>query len=184
MVFIYALELNSKKYYIGKTTNPCFRFEQHFKSEGSSWTMKYKPIKLYELIPDCDDYDTPAETGISPCSRTSTCEDKYTIKYMDKYGIDNVRGGSFCKLELNENELIMIKKMIESSTNKCYKCGEKGHFAKNCNEICTENSENILLEEPININSYNCQYCNKEFTSKRGYTHLIVYYFVLNQYIV
>ena len=34
MVFIYILELENKKYYIGKTTNPQFRIESHFNSSG------------------------------------------------------------------------------------------------------------------------------------------------------
>ena len=57
MVFIYVLELENNKYYVGKTTNPDFRLEQHFTSSGSQWTKKYKPIKILELKPNCDVYD-------------------------------------------------------------------------------------------------------------------------------
>ena len=35
MVFIYVLELENKKYYIGKTNNPKFRLDQHFNLNGS-----------------------------------------------------------------------------------------------------------------------------------------------------
>jgi predicted GIY-YIG superfamily endonuclease len=35
MVFIYILELQNNKYYVGKTNNINFRFEQHFNSAGS-----------------------------------------------------------------------------------------------------------------------------------------------------
>jgi hypothetical protein len=59
MVYIYILQLEQGKYYIGKTTNPQFRIESHFNFNGS-----------ITLIPNCDDYD----------------EDKYTRIYMDKYG--------------------------------------------------------------------------------------------------
>ena len=38
MVFIYILELENNKYYVGKTTNPNFRLEQHFNNSGSHWT--------------------------------------------------------------------------------------------------------------------------------------------------
>ena len=75
MVFIYALQLEQQKYYIGKTNNPQFRLETHFNSNGAEWTKKYKPVHIVEIIPNCDNYD----------------EDKYTIKYMEKYGINNVR---------------------------------------------------------------------------------------------
>ena len=71
MVFIYALHLQEGKYYIGKTDNPQFRLDSHFNSSGSVWTRKYKPIKVLELISNCDNFD----------------EDKYTLKYMEKYGI-------------------------------------------------------------------------------------------------
>ena len=57
MVYIYILELSRGKYYVGKSTNPEVRLENHFQSNGSTWTKKYKPKRVLELIPNCDDYD-------------------------------------------------------------------------------------------------------------------------------
>ena len=37
MVFIYILQLENNKYYIGKTENPDFRLKSHFNSNGSVW---------------------------------------------------------------------------------------------------------------------------------------------------
>ena len=142
-IFIYVLECRSHKFYVGKTNNPQFRFEQHFTSNSTSWTTLYKPIRLYQLIPDCDDLD----------------EDKYTLQYMIKYGIDNVRGGRYSKLKLETAEIDYITKTIISATDKCYKCGNSGHFAKDCN---------IILDTSSAI--FNCKYCNKEFTSLKGTT--------------
>jgi predicted GIY-YIG superfamily endonuclease len=116
MVNVYILLLEHKKFYIGKTTNPQFRIEQHFAANGSSWTKKYKPVSVIEVIPDCDEYD----------------EDKYTIKYMEKYGINNVRGGSFCEIKLSDNNKLTLRQMINGVTDKCYICGSVEHFASNC----------------------------------------------------
>jgi hypothetical protein len=104
MVYIYTLKLNRGKYYVGKTSNPHFRIESHFNSDGSRWTKIYKPLKLLELIQG-DDYD----------------EDKYTKMYMDKYGIDNVRGGSYTSVNLDDETKSQLLKISNSTNNRCFK---------------------------------------------------------------
>ena len=144
MLYIYILELESNKYYIGKTTNPAFRLENHFDGNASVWTNKYKPIKLIEFISDCDSFD----------------EDKYTLKYMEIYGIDNVRGGSFCQIILNQENLNTINKMIKNSTSKdIFKSVDTkyNNYLKNFNNIVEINKEINFLEKQIDyvINLYN-----------------------------
>jgi hypothetical protein len=139
MVFIYTLKLIQGKYYVGKTTNPSFRLKNHFNSNGSAWTMKYKPIELLELIPNCDDYD----------------EDKYTRKYMDKYGIDNVRGGSFVSIELDKTTIQHLTQMSNGTNDKCFICSKAGHFAKDCKE---KDAYYVV---------WCCEKCNKEFNNEK-----------------
>ena len=138
MVFIYTLKLIQGKYYVGKTNNPSFRLDNHFNSNGSAWTIKYKPIELLELIPNCDDYD----------------EDKYTRKYMDKYGIENVRGGSFVSIELDKSTIQHLTQMSNGSNDKCFVCSKSGHFAKDC-------------KEKDGYDVWCCDKCNQEFTNKK-----------------
>ena len=178
MIFIYILQLENNKFYIGKTKNPKFRFESHFNNNGCHWTQIYKPIKIINIIPNCDSYD----------------EDKYTLKYMEKYGINNVRGGSFCKIKLNSKDIKMIKHMINSSTNKCYKCGKSNHYAKNCpnnkniiykkkqdkcfrchrkghlekNCYATTYNNNYLISDSDSEEIYSCEYCEKEFYNEKS----------------
>ena len=133
MVHIYILQLENNKYYIGKTNNPSFRVSDHFTGNGSTWTSIHKPIKLLDLIPNCDDYD----------------EDKYTQMYMDKYGIENVRGGSFVSITLNENEMDILQKKNNGTNDKCFKCCIPGHFVSNCLTTTEDMNEYIRLSNKI-----------------------------------
>ena len=115
MIYIYVLKLKNNKYYIGKTTNPDFRLNNHFNSEGSIWTKKYEPISICELRPNCTDKD----------------ESIVTQEYMKKHGIDNVRGGPWCSLDISEHKKT-IEHMIKSEDDLCYNCGKSGHFVNQC----------------------------------------------------
>jgi len=152
MVYIYALELENGKYYVGKTNNPHFRLENHFQSNGSEWTKRYKPLRIIEVIPNRDDYD----------------EDKYTKIYMDKYGIDNVRGGSFVTIELDKTTIHFLKQMSNGTNDKCFVCGKLGHFAKDCEENdCWETDDDDDDDDDDDYEEFwECEYCGKDFTEE------------------
>jgi predicted GIY-YIG superfamily endonuclease len=163
MVFIYVLQLEQRKYYIGKTNNPTFRLENHFGLNGSAWTKKFRPTKVVELIPNCDDYD----------------EDKYTKKYMAKYGIENVRGGSYVQTELSEFHTEALKMEIWAANDRCMQCGREGHFVKDCyaktdisgNRIEYEESSDDECEEEESFDKeceWCCEYCDRTFTTAFG----------------
>ena len=153
MVYIYILKLENGKYYVGKTTNPSFRIETHFKSNGSAWTSKYNPISIEAIFPDCDDYD----------------EDKYTKKYMAKYGIENVRGGSYVQIELSEFHTEALKMEIWGANDLCTQCGRSGHFVKDCYAKTDIFGNTIEYEESSDEESvWCCEYCDRTFTTAFG----------------
>lgn len=116
-ITIYILSCKNNKYYVGKTTNVFNRIDDHIAGNATAWTKKYPPIDIIELHNDCDPYD----------------EDKYTLQMMNKYGIDNVRGGSFTEIVLDDVSIAMINKMNSGATDKCFNCNKSGHFANECN---------------------------------------------------
>lgn len=103
-IIIYVLQLEEDKYYIGKTHSfeefdGCeFCFREHQSGRGCEWTKQYKPISIIEKY----EHNCKLEDNI------------LTKKYMMKYGIKNVRGGTFTQIELDEN----IVKSLEREFKK------------------------------------------------------------------
>ena len=105
MITIYVLKCSNNKYYVGKTlTDVDKRFNTHKKGQGAIWTRKYRPIEILNVYKNCDHFD----------------EDKYTKMYMDKYGIENVRGGSYTKVKLNDDVIKFLEKELSSIHDKCF----------------------------------------------------------------
>ena len=145
--YIYILKLRADKYYIGRTSNPNVRISKHYNEYGSAWTYKYKPVETLEVIPDCDNFD----------------EDKITKQYMSKFGIDNVRGGSYCQIVLSSEQVDFINKEINNVKNVCYKCGEDGHFITQC-PLNTKYKLKKSHQNIINIDDVN-------FIEEKTYDH-------------
>lgn len=126
---IYILKLEHNKYYVGKTSCLSSRVLQHFTEKGSEWTKLHKPVSVIEIHEDNDIF----------------AEEKYTLLAIDKYGIDNVRGGSITRVNLSQYDKKRILKQIHSIKDECFKCGMKGHFAKDCEEgsVTKDYAENV-----------------------------------------
>jgi hypothetical protein len=52
--------------------------------------------------------------------------------YMNKYGIDNVRGGSYIQEHLSKDAKKFIVNELRMANNLCLCCGSTTHFAKTC----------------------------------------------------
>lgn len=116
-MFIYAIGCANNKFYIGKTTlTPYTLFIEHLSGNGNEWTTKYKPTHLLESYQTDNEFE----------------DDVLTKKYMMLYGIENVRGGSYTKLILEDWQMNSLEHEFSSMRHLCYKCGNLGHFAQNC----------------------------------------------------
>jgi cellular nucleic acid-binding protein len=150
MSTVYVLRLSSGKFYVGKTDNIDRRFQQHVSGSGSSWTRKYKPIAIEKTIRNASPFE----------------EDKVTKEYMNKYGIDNVRGGSYVELELSEFHMEALKMEIWAAKDLCTQCGRSGHFVKDCYAKKDASGNTIEYEE--DELEWECEYCDRTFTTAFG----------------
>ena len=102
--FVYILPLIHGKFYVGTTSFPRKRLNQHCKGEGSLWTRKFIPMKGYSmlrLVP----YDV--EVGLF--------EDMWLKQVMFVHGIENTRGGSYCQFQLSLGQ----KEALTKELNHC-----------------------------------------------------------------
>jgi len=113
---VYVLRLQGGHYYVGKSDDVIARYQHHLDGKGSAWTKKYPPIQLVESKDDVSPFE----------------EDKVTKEYMAKYGIDKVRGGSYCQVDLSEFHTEALKMELWGASDCCTQCGRKGHFVKDC----------------------------------------------------
>jgi predicted GIY-YIG superfamily endonuclease len=113
---LYVLELKNGKYYVGTTNNLQRRFQEHVDGTGSVWTRKYAPLGIERSVI----VDGPLH------------EDRVTKELMLKHGIDNVRGGSYCRIDLDDGQKQSLTTELRSATGVCFKCGRSGHFAAQC----------------------------------------------------
>jgi len=92
--YVYVLELEDNRYYVGRTSNFIQRMNEHFTDNGALYTKKYKPIKIKEVIEEKTCYD----------------ERDKTLEYMEIYGWENVRGYAWCRETLTKKPKIKNKK--------------------------------------------------------------------------
>ena len=125
---------------------------------GSSWTKKYKPVSIIKQIKSTSQFD----------------EDKYVKEYMSKHGIENVRGGTYTSIKLDDISLFQLEKELWHSKNLCTRCGRNNHFVKDCYAKSNING-NIIDDDTSSSDTdmeyqevWCCSYCNKEFETENG----------------
>ena len=51
---------------------------------------------------------------------------------MAKYGIENVRGGNYSQIILDDYKIKALNDEFSTVTNVCFRCKRAGHFIKDC----------------------------------------------------
>lgn len=108
---VYVLELEKNKYYVGHTKDTDLkRILDHGNTPQSArWTQVYKPVQIVRTVPG------------------STCdEDRITLHAMEVFGWQNVRGGKWCRVEM-ENPPRELFGTRPSSSLVCERCQRAGH---------------------------------------------------------
>jgi len=131
MTIVYVLLLTEQKYYIGKTDDVNKIHKIHFTNaidniytpKSSLWTGIYRPISIEMIYENFND-DT-----------------RITLEYMNKYGIDNVRGGAFSEIYISKEKKAFIDQLI-NNLPRCHFCGSSNHVV----DTCPEKNQNIFLD--------------------------------------
>lgn len=90
--YLYALKLQHDCYYIGMTSykDAIERYNQHLQGLGAKWTRLHYPLSLIDV----------RDIGITTESTAAQAENLMTFEYIRKYGLENVRGGKLCYINL------------------------------------------------------------------------------------
>lgn len=141
---IYVLLLEDDRIYVGKTANLNRRMKEHLDGHGSAWTTMYKPIKLlYAVDGDSEDY--------------------HVIRMMERYGVHNVRGGSFSRITMTAEDIRMAERLLQTFSDKCYNCGKSGHYIKHCpSKSSTKPASKTLSASNTTVTTRSiCQRCGR-----------------------
>lgn len=149
MTIVYVLRLEHNKYYIDRTgQNPQEEFQKHLLNNNVyDWTYRFKPIEIIEIFENIEEVD-------------EDFENKITKKYMNEYGIHNVRGGSYRSYQLSNFQMKTLK--MELCSSKDFKCLYVGSWPDKCGMVDMFGIRIELSHDYIWL----CNYCNEKFPTK------------------
>lgn len=94
--YVYVLELEHGKYYVGFSEDMMERLSQHTGGNGAHWTRLFKPIGVVEII-----------------EGDKEMEKRKTIEYMKLKGWQNVRGSQWCRVDLKNPPMCLKRDHVE-----------------------------------------------------------------------
>lgn len=116
ITWLYVLRLKDDHYYVGTTKDLSSRFDDHWTGQGAAWTKKYPPIEVVSVGRDKTTFD----------------EDAKVKELMSIYGISKIRGGSYSRCELTQEQIKMLEHELKHGKGECFVCGSNKHWVKDC----------------------------------------------------
>ena len=123
MYQVYILKLENDKYFVGYTKD-ISKIKESIKD--FEWIQRHPLIKILKIIYNCDKYDV----------------DKYTKKFMELYGIDNVRGGTYYHADLSQETLNSLKQELEILNKQIYIKSQEEDFIHKDDDTYFDEVEN------------------------------------------
>lgn len=102
-ICVYILQLEHGKFFVGGAKDPVKAMEEHREGLGGVWTQVHKPIRMLEQHPFQSEADI----------------DLHTKTTMRKYGIENVRGGSWSNPRLTDAVRHQLNKDFHEQSGDC-----------------------------------------------------------------
>ena len=93
----YVLELENGKWYVGKSMNLNNRMGNHLGSEGSKWTKTHRIKRIERVV-------------------LGDREKELTLQYMVFKGWQNVRGYSWCQVQMKKPP-VCLRSVIETPSD-------------------------------------------------------------------
>jgi predicted GIY-YIG superfamily endonuclease len=123
---VYVLHLEDKKVYVGSTEskNLVMRLSQHFADNNvTAFTAQHKPLPNHPPL---------ISKPLASKEAARTEELVSTLKYMRRYGFDNVRGAHFSRPVLGSEDTSSILRDFLHLDDLCYNCYQTGHYQRLC----------------------------------------------------
>lgn len=112
------------------------------RKNGSKWTKKYPVVDLYDFHPRMKASD----------------ENRITREMMRKFGVANVRGGSWTKVNMTKSEIARLEAKLKQktlvSTKKCTRCGRDSHTKSKCYARTHKNGSRLRTKRKVAPDSY------------------------------
>jgi predicted GIY-YIG superfamily endonuclease len=109
--YVYTLNLEKGRKYVGMTSNINRRLDQHFNGDGAKWTQKYLPVSVNSI------------QKVSSVDYAKKLETKIYHNMKDYHGTEKVRGAG---------HTTSIEKSSPKKTGACYRCGRTSHWSPDC----------------------------------------------------